>query len=238
MNLRGITGVHTGLGNPSIGAIETKDKWKHNRNFVLLAAPRLATLALINLNAFGLATAAYYKIFQFYDENFWLTLAHKWYNLGGKDDYNTLKAAIKKGSKRKVLGIRAIDWIKKRDGALAGKMDKYLGLLFQAINYYKSKGIDLRERKGVRGIGSTEAVIATLAAAAKVIIPLLTAVTGLLMALPSKKEEDIEYEGDDPTDPGGPKDPYAPDKAGLSPILLIGLLGAAAFMAMKNKSKS
>ena len=141
MNLRGITGVHTGLGNPSIGAIETKDKWKHNRNFVLLAAPRLATLALINLNAFGLATAAYYKIFQFYDETFWLTLAHKWYNLGGKDDYSTLKAAIKKGSKRKVLGIRAIDWIKKRDGALAGKMDKYLGLLFQAINYYNSPSV-------------------------------------------------------------------------------------------------
>ena len=238
MNLRGITGVHTGLRNPSIGAAETKDKGQHNRNFILLGAPRLATLALINMNAFGLATALYYKIFQFYDENFWLTLAHKWYNLGGKDDYNTLKAAIKKGYNRKVLGIRAIDWIKKRDGALAGKMDKYLGLLFQAINYYKSQGIDLRERKGVRGIGSFAAVLANLAAAAKVIIPILAAITGLLMALPSKKEEDIEYEGDDPTGPEGPKDPYAPDKAGLSPILLIGLLGAAAFMAMKNKPKS
>ena len=238
MNLRGITGVHTSLGNPSIGAAETKDKGQHNRNFILLGAPRLATLALINMNAFGLATALYYKIFQFYDETFWLTLAHKWYNLGGKDDYNMLKAAIKKGSKRKVLGIRAIDWIKKRDGALAGKMDKYLGLLFQAINYYKSQGIDLRERKGVRGIGSFAAVLANLAAAAKVIIPLLTAVTGLLMALPSKKEEDIEDETPlgPGTDPG--KDPYAPDKAGLSPILLIGLLGAAAFMAMKNKPKS
>ena len=207
----------------------------------MLAAPRLAALALINMNAFGLATALYYKIFQFYDENFWLTLAHKWYNLGGKDDYNTLKAAIKKGYNRKVLGIRAIDWIKNRDGALAGKMDKYLGLLFQAINYYKSKGIDLRERKGVRGIGSLSAVLAGLAAAAKVIIPILTAITGLLMAFPSKKEEDIEYEGDepyDPTNPGGPKDPYDPDKAAISPILLIGLLGAAAFMAMKNKPKS
>jgi hypothetical protein len=238
MNLRGITGVHTGLRNPSIGGIETKDKGKHNRNFVLLAAPRLAALALINMNAFGLATAAYYKIFQFYDETFWLTLAHKWYNLGGKDDYSTLKAAIKKGSKRKVLGIRAIDWIKKRDGALAGKMDKYLGLLFQAINYYKSQGIDLRERKGVRGIGSIEIVLATLASASAVVIPILTAITGLLVALPSKKEEDIEDETPigPGTDPG--KDPYDPDKAAISPILLIGLLGAAAFMAMKNKPKS
>ena len=230
MNLRGITGVHTGPKNPSIGAV-TQDKTKHNINRVLLAAPRTATLALIRLNAFGLATVLYYKIFQFHDGVFWTDVISTWYNKGG--DMDPFKDAIKAGAKKKVLGIKAIDWIKKRDGALANKMDKYLGLLYEAINYYKGQGIDLRERKGVRGIGATGAeVLAFLAAAAEVILPILAAITALLVAMPGKKEEDIIYETPSGEEPGGAT------QAGLSPILLVGLLGAVAFMAIKDRPKS
>jgi len=229
MNLRGITGVHTGPRNPSIGGVE-KNTTKHNINRALLAIPRTATLALIRLNAFGLATALYYKIFQFHDGVFWTDVISTWYNLGG--DMDPFKDAIKAGAKKRVLGIRAIDWIKKRDGVLANKMDKYLGLLYEAINYYKGQGIDLRERQGVRGIGSIEVVLANLAAAAAVIIPLLAAITALLSSIPGKKEEDIIYETPTGEEPGGAT------QAGLSPILLVGLLGAVAFMAIKDRPKS
>ena len=228
MNLRGITGVHTGPRNPSIGGVE-KNTTKHNLNRALLAIPRTATLALIRLNAFGLATALYYKIFQFHDGVFWTDVISTWYNLGG--DMDPFKDAIKAGAKKRVLGIRAIDWIKKRDGVLANKMDKYLGLLYEAINYYKGQGIDLRERQGVRGIGSIEVVLANLAAAAAVIIPLLAAITALLSSIPGKKEEDIIYETPTEEEPGA-------TQAGLSPILLVGLLGAVAFMAIKDRPKS
>jgi hypothetical protein len=230
MNLRGITGVHTGPKNPSIGAV-TQDKTKHNINRVLLAVPRTAALGLIRLNGFGLATALYYKIFQFHDGVFWTDVISTWYNLGG--DMDPFKDAIKAGAKKRVLGIRAIDWIKKRDGALANKMDKYLGLLYEAINYYKGQGIDLRERKGVRGIGSFEVVMAKLIAASAVILPILAAITALLSSMPGKKEEDIIYDTPSGSDPGA-----GADKAGLSPILLVGLLGAVAFMAIKDRPKS
>jgi len=230
MNLRGITGVHTGPRNPSIGGVE-KNTTKHNLNRALLAIPRTAALALIRLNGFGLATVLYYKIFQFHDGVFWTDVISTWYNKGG--DMDPFKDAIKAGAKKKVLGIKAIDWIKKRDGALANKMDKYLGLLYEAINYYKGQGIDLRERKGVRGIGTTGAeVLAFLAAAAEVILPILTAITALLVAMPGKKEEDI-YETPSGSDPGS-----GATQAGLSPILLVGLLGAVAFMAIKDRPKS
>ena len=230
MNLRGITGVHTKPRNPSIGAVE-QNKTQHNINRVLLSGPRTAALALIRLNGFGLATVLYYKIFQFHDGVFWTDVISTWYNKGG--DMDPFKDAIKAGAKKKVLGIRAIDWIKKRDGALANKMDKYLGLLYEAINYYKGQGIDLREREGVRGIGSFSAVMANLAAAAAVILPILAAITALLEALPGKKEEDIIYD-----DPSGQDPKSGAKKAGLSPILLVGLLGAVAFMAIKDRPKS
>jgi hypothetical protein len=128
MNLRGITGVHTGPKNPSIGAVE-QNKTQHNLNRInpLMIAARTAALALIRLNGFGLATALYYKIFQFHDGVFWTDVISTWYNKGG--DMDPFKDAIKAGAKKRVLGIRAIDWIKKRDGALANKMDKYLGLI-------------------------------------------------------------------------------------------------------------
>lgn len=230
MNLRGITGVHTGPRNPSIGAV-VQDKTKHNINRALLAIPRTATLALIRLNSFGLATALYYKIFQFHDGVFWTDVISTWYNLGG--DMDPFKDAIKAGAKKKVLGIKAIDWIKKRDGALANKMDKYLGLLYEAINYYRGVGIDLREREGVRGIGSIEVILANLAAAAAVIIPILAAITALLSSIPGKSQEDIIYDTPSGSDPG----PGA-TQAGLSPILSVGLLGAVAFMAIKDRPKS
>jgi len=232
MNLRGITGVHTAPRNPSIGAV-VQDKTKHNLNKFnpLMKAARIAALSLIRLNGFGLATVLYYKIFQFHDGVFWTDVISTWYNKGG--DMDPFKDAIKAGAKKKVLGIKAIDWIKKRDGALANKMDKYLGLLYEAINYYKGQGIDLRERKGVRGIGTTGAeVLAFLAAAAEVIIPILAAITALLVAMPGKKEEDIIYETPRGEEPGGAT------QAGLSPILLVGLLGAVAYMAIKDRPKS
>lgn len=232
MNLRGITGVHTGPKNPSIGAV-VQNKTQHNINRVnpLMISARTAALALIRLNGFGLATALYYKIFQFHDGVFWTDVISTWYNKGG--DMDPFKDAIKAGAKKKVLGIKAIDWIKKRDGALANKMDKYLGLLYEAINYYKGQGIDLRERIGVRGIGSFSAVLANLAAAAEVILPILAAITALLVAMPGKKEEDIIDDDPSGSDPGS-----GAKKAGLSPILLVGLLGAVAFMAIKDKPKS
>lgn len=232
MNLRGITGVHTGPKNPSIGAV-VQNKTQHNINRVnpLMISARTAALALIRLNGFGLATALYYKIFQFHDGVFWTDVISTWYNKGG--DMDPFKDAIKAGAKKKVLGIKAIDWIKKRDGALANKMDKYLGLLYEAINYYKGVGIDLREREGVRGIGSFSAVLANLAAAAEVILPILAAITALLVAMPGKKEEDIIDDDPSGSDPGS-----GAKKAGLSPILLVGLLGAVAFMAIKDKPKS
>lgn len=232
MNLRGITGVHTGPKNPSIGAV-VQNKTQHNINRVnpLMISARTAALALIRLNGFGLATALYYKIFQFHDGVFWTDVISTWYNKGG--DMDPFKDAIKAGAKKKVLGIKAIDWIKKRDGALANKMDKYLGLLYEAINYYKGQGIDLREREGVRGIGSFSAVLANLAAAAEVILPILAAITALLVAMPGKKEEDIIDDDPSGSDPGS-----GAKKAGLSPILLVGLLGAVAFMAIKDKPKS
>ena len=108
-----------------------------------------------------------------------------------------------------------------------------MGLLYEAINYYKGQGIDLREREGVRGIGSFSAVMANLAAAAAVILPILAAITALLEALPGKKEEDIIYD-----DPSGQDPKSGAKKAGLSPILLVGLLGAVAFMAIKDRPKS
>lgn len=232
MNLRGITGVHTGPKNPSIGAV-VQNKTQHNINRVnpLMISARTAALALIRLNGFGLATALYYKIFQFHDGVFWTDVISTWYNKGG--DMDPFKDAIKAGAKKKVLGIKAIDWIKKRDGALANKMDKYLGLLYEAINYYKGVGIDLREREGVRGIGSFSAVLANLAAAAEVILPILAAITALLVAMPGKKEDDIIDDDPSGSDPGS-----GAKKAGLSPILLVGLLGAVAFMAIKDKPKS
>jgi hypothetical protein len=232
MNLRGITGVHTGPKNPSIGAV-VQNKTQHNINRVnpLMISARTAALALIRLNGFGLATALYYKIFQFHDGVFWTDVISTWYNKGG--DMDPFKDAIKAGAKKKVLGIKAIDWIKKRDGALANKMDKYLGLLYEAINYYKGQGIDLREREGVRGIGSFSAVLANLAAAAEVILPILAAITALLVAMPGKKEDDIIDDDPSGSDPGS-----GAKKAGLSPILLVGLLGAVAFMAIKDKPKS
>ena len=232
MNLRGITGVHTGPKNPSIGAVEqNKTQHNFNRGRPVMIAARTATLALIRLNAFGLATALYYKIFQFHDGVFWTDVISTWYNKGG--DMDPFKDAIKAGAKKRVLGIRAIDWIKKRDGALANKMDKYLGLLYEAINYYKGVGIDLREREGVRGIGSFEAVMANLIAASAVILPILAAITALLSSIPGKKEEDINYDTPSGSDPGA-----GVDKAGLSPILLVGLLGAVAFLAIKDRPKS
>jgi hypothetical protein len=233
MNLRGITGVHTGPKNPSIGAVE-QNKTQHNINRVrpLMKAARTAALALIRLNGFGLATVLYYKIFQFHDGVFWTDVISTWYNKGG--DMDPFKDAIKDGAKKKVLGIKAIDWIKKRDGALANKMDKYLGLLYEAINYYKGQGIDLREREGVRGIGVTSAAVLTfLAAAAEVILPILAAITALLVAMPGKKEEDIIYDTPSGQEPGS-----GATQAGLSPILLVGLLGAVAFMAIKDRPKS
>jgi hypothetical protein len=231
MNLRGITGVHTGPKNPSIGAV-TQDKTKHNINRVLLAAPRTATLALIRLNAFGLATALYYKIFQFHDGVFWTDVISTWYNKGG--DMDPFKDAIKDGAKKKVQGIKLLDLIKKRDGALANKLDKYLGLLYEAINYYRGVGIDLREREGVRGIGAAVATSATTLTAMEVILSLLEAITALLNSLPGKKEEDVI----DNSAGSGSGAGAGVDKAGLSPILLVGLLGAVAFMAIKDRPKS
>jgi len=231
MNLRGITGVHTGPKNPSIGAV-TQDKTKHNINRVLLAAPRTATLALIRLNAFGLATVLYYKIFQFHDGVFWTDVISTWYNKGG--DMDPFKDAIKAGAKKKVQGIKLLDLIKKRDGALANKLDKYLGLLYEAINYYRGVGIDLREREGVRGIGAAVATSATTLTAMEVILSLLEAITALLNSLPGKKEEDVI----DNSAGSGSGAGAGVDKAGLSPILLVGLLGAVAFMAIKDRPKS
>jgi|688.fasta_scaffold274603_4 hypothetical protein len=231
MNLRGITGVHTGPKNPSIGAV-TQDKTKHNINRVLLAAPRTATLALIRLNAFGLATVLYYKIFQFHDGVFWTDVISTWYNKGG--DMDPFKDAIKDGAKKKVQGIKLLDLIKKRDGALANKLDKYLGLLYEAINYYRGVGIDLREREGVRGIGAAVATSATTLTAMEVILSLLEAITALLNSLPGKKEEDVI----DNSAGSGSGAGAGVDKAGLSPILLVGLLGAVAFMAIKDRPKS
>jgi hypothetical protein len=230
MNLRGITGVHIGPRNPSIGAV-VQDKTKHIFNRGLLFGPRTAALALIRMNAFGLATVLYYKIFQFHDGVFWTDVISTWYNKGG--DMDPFKDAIKDGAKKKVLGIKAIDWIKKRDGALANKMDKYFGLLYEAINYYKGVGIDLREREGVRGIGSFSAVMANLTAAAAVILPILAAITALLSSIPGKSQEDIIYDTPSGSDPGS-----GATQAGLSPILLVGLLGAVAFMAIKDRPKS
>jgi hypothetical protein len=78
--------------------------------------------------------------------------------------------------------------------------------------------------------------MAKLAAAADVILPILGAITLLLQAMPSKKEEDIE---DDSAGSGSGSGAGAgADKAGLSPILLVGLLGAVAFMAIKDRPKS
>jgi hypothetical protein len=94
-------------------------------------------------------------------------------------------------------------------------------------------GIDLREREGVRGIGSIEVILANLAAAAAVIIPILAAITALLSSIPGKSQEDIIYDTPSGQDPGS-----GATQAGLSPILLVGLLGAVAFMAIKDRPKS
>jgi hypothetical protein len=51
--------------------------------------------------------------------------------------------------------------------------------------------------------------------------------------MPGKKEEDIIYDTPSGQDPGS-----GATQAGLSPILLVGLLGAVAFMAIKDRPKS
>jgi hypothetical protein len=117
---------------------------------------------------------------------------------------------------------------------LANKLDKYLGLLYEAINYYRGVGIDLREREGVRGIGAAVATSATTLTAMEVILSLLEAITALLNSLPGKKEEDVI----DNSAGSGSGAGAGVDKAGLSPILLVGLLGAVAFMAIKDRPKS
>lgn len=230
MNLRGITGTRSLSSKSALGAV-SQDQGAHNRNKVLLSAPRLAALSLIRANVGGLATVLYYKIFQFHDGVFWTDVISTWHNKGG--DMDSFKNAIKAGYKKRVTGIEIFDWIKQRDGALAQKMDKYFGLLYEALNYYKSQGIDLRLRRGQRGVGSA-GWLTVLGAAASVLIPLLAAITALLVALPGKKQDDIYI----PESPGGDEGILPSERAGMSPILLIGLAGAVAFMALKDRPKS
>lgn len=232
MNLRGITGYSTGARH-SLGAV-TQDQRAHNRNKVLLAPARAAALVLIRSNVGGLATVLYYKIFQFHDGVFWTDVISTWHNKGG--DMDSFKNAIKAGYKKRITGIEVFDWIKRRDGALAAKMSKYFSLLYEALNYYKSQGTNLRIRKGLRGIGSP-AWLVIIGEAAAVLIPLLAAITALLTALPGKGMDDI-YDDSAPGDDGMPPPPPGGLKeAGMTQLMILGLAGAAIFMALKDRPK-
>ena len=253
MNVKGITGIAGSTGTygagtsnamlGSIGAI-SKNKAKRAAAIVPLTPARAAFLALVRLNALGLASVINYA---------WAKSAYQnqgrpgdspaksdtlslWYNLGGSTD--SLNAAIKAGETKKAVGNKFILWLEKKN--FPG-INKYAALLKETIDHYVNKRkIDIRERKKMRGIGAAgEEILAFLTAATPVLIGLLPVIMALAGKSPSTSEvQDIAKTYGDGTTDTPPAD-YEPKKTaftagGITPLLIAGGL-AAALLFMKKK---
>jgi hypothetical protein len=244
MNVKGITGINgstgtygAGTSNAMIGNIGAiaKNNAKRAAAMVPMTLPRNAFLALVRLNALGLASVINYAWAKSADQNKGKpgdapaksdTLA-AWYNLGGNAD--ALNAAIKAGEQKKAAGNKFILWLAEKN--IPGAK-RYGALLKETIDHYvNSRKIDIREKKGVRGIGMTGAEIAAAIAAAT---PVIMAIIPLIAAMASREMSQTEL---DQFNDGTDFTPGAPTQAGgLTPLLIAGGLAAALLLTGK-KSK-
>ena len=255
MNVKGITGIAgstgtygAGTSNAMLGAIGAvaKSTAKRAAAIVPLTPARAAFLALVRLNALGLASVINYAWAKSADQNKGRpgdspaksdTLT-KWYNLGGRVD--SLNAAIKAGEQKKAVGNKFVLWLGKKN---VPGIKKYAALLKETIDHYVNRRkIDIREPKRVRGIGVTgEEILAFLAAATPVLIGLLPVISALAGRTPSDSEfNDLAKTYGDGTTDTPPAD-YEPKKTaftagGITPLLIAGGLAAALLLTGK-KSK-
>jgi len=257
MNVKGITGIagstgtyRAGTGNAMLGAIGAiaKNNAKRAAAIIPLTPARAAFLALVRLNALGLASVINYA---------WAKSAYQnqgrpgdspaksdtlsmWYNLGGRTD--SLNAAIRAGETKKAVGNKFVLWLGKKN---VPGIKKYAALLKETIDHYVNKRkIDIREKKKVRGIGA-EPASTGLAATITAAMPIILAILPLLAALAGRTPSDREFDdvaktyGDGTTDT--PPADYEPKKTaisagGLTPLLIAGGLAAALLLTGK-KSK-
>lgn len=253
MNVKGITGIAgstgtygAGTSNAMLGAIGAvaKSAAKRAAAIVPLTPARAAFLALVRLNALGLASVINFAWAKSADQNKGRpgdspaksdTLS-KWYNLGGNAD--SLNAAIRAGEQKKAVGNKFILWLKKKN--FPG-INKYAALLKETIDHYVNKRkIDIREPKRVRGIGSAEAVLAFLVKATPVLLGLLPVIEALAGRTPSDSEfNDLAKTYGDGTTDTPPAD-FTPSggamAGGITPLLIAGGLAAALLLTGK-KSK-
>jgi hypothetical protein len=178
MNVKGITGTNVLMG--SIGDTE-KRPTVHAVALTGLAIPRNAFLGLVRLNIAGIASVLNLRLAQAWDlhkkagktgtPQFVSELFNKWYNIGGNPD--ALQNAITAGEAKKIAGIKLIDILRKKDPSRTGR---YFTLLAQTIEFYKTRrGIDLRAKASIRGIGeATTAAAATAVAAVPVWVQVLS----------------------------------------------------------------
>lgn len=256
MNVKGITGIAgstgtygAGTGNAMLGAIGAiaKSTAKRAAAIVPLTPARAAFLALVRLNALGLASVINFAWAKSADQNKGRpgdspaksdTLS-MWYNLGGRTD--SLNAAIRAGETKKAVGNKFVLWLGKKN---VPGVKKYAALLKETIDHYVNKRkIDIREKKKVRGIGAEPAstgIAATITAA----MPIILAILPILAALAGRTPSDSEFNdlaktyGDGTTDT--PPADFTPSggamAGGLTPLLIAGGLAAALLLTGK-KSK-
>ena len=253
MNVKGITGIAgstgtygAGTSNAMLGAIGAvaKSTAKRAAALVPLTPARAAFLALVRLNALGLASVINYAWAKSADQNQGRpgdspaksdTLS-MWYNLGGRTD--SLNAAIRAGETKKAVGNKFVLWLGKKN---VPGIKKYAALLKETIDHYVNKRkIDIREPKKVRGIGepASGGIAATITAA----MPIILAILPLLAALAGRTPSDNEFNnlaktyGDGTTDtPPANFEPKGGVMAGgITPLLIAGGL-AAALLFMKKK---
>ena len=256
MNVKGITGIAGSAGTygagtsnamlGAIGAVKKVSAVAHGVAAGALSTARWAFLALVRLNALGLASVINYAWAKSADQNKGRpgdspaksdTLT-KWYNLGGRVD--SLNAAIKAGEQKKAVGNKFILWLKKKN--FPG-INKYAALLKETIDHYVNKRkIDIREPKKVRGIGVTgEEVLAFLIQAT----PVLLAILPIIEALAGRTPSDSEFNdlaktyGDGTTDtPPADFEPKGGVMAGgITPLLIAGGLAAALLLTGKKSRK-
>jgi len=257
MNVKGITGIAgsagtygAGTSNAMLGAIGAiaKSTAKRAAAIVPLTPARAAFLALVRLNALGLASVINFAWAKSADQNKGRpgdspaksdTLS-MWYNLGGNAD--SLNAAIRAGEKKKAVGNKFVLWLGKKN---VPGIKKYAALLKETIDHYVNKRkIDIREKKKVRGIGAEPAstgLVATITAAMPIILAILPLLAALAGRTPSDSELNdlIKTYGDGTTDTPDEDEDLTPSGAmagEINPLLIAGALAAALLLTGK-KSK-
>ena len=208
--------------NKPVSAAEQK------RRKALLAVPRNALLALIRLNAFGMATLLKKKAFEVNaattnaqpnGQKWWDIQAkwrNGWNNAGG--DWSSLVNAINAGYKKKPLGIK-----------LAPKNIKDK-LKSQGIGSYGLGGVevvDLEEGK----IGELASFTATITAATGLIVALNELISPLFNNV-KKDLPDLSYDNDVLVDNGNGGN--IPDDEGKNNLPMYLGLAAAAYFLFKS----